>query len=87
MAPGSRQNRSGRRLARPAQPAAADPPTNAQVPVSYRMSKEVHTKLRAYCFVRGLSQNQFVTDAVQEKLKKVMASTPIADALLDVIGK
>ncbi len=91
MAPGanhaSRRVRSGRRPAKVLPLTDADPATTAQVPVSYRLNRDIHLKLRAYCFVHKVSQNQFVADAVQEKLKKAIAAAPIPDGLLDVIGK
>jgi hypothetical protein len=44
----------------------------------------VHDKLRVYCFVKGVSQNEFVATAVEECLKNVMEGLmekPIASLL------
>jgi hypothetical protein len=54
------------------------------VALSFRFRKEVHDKLRVYCFVKGVSQNEFVATAVEECLKNVMEGLmekPIASLL------
>jgi predicted HicB family RNase H-like nuclease len=42
------------------------------VPASYRLKEPLHEKLRVYCFLAGISQNEFVTEAIEERLEKVV---------------
>jgi len=43
------------------------------VHVSYRLSEKTHKKLRTYCAVHGLSQNDFVSEAIEQSLSNVDA--------------
>ena len=46
------------------------PITGAPVQLGTRISRELHKKLRLHCVERGITNEQFVTEAIEEKLER-----------------
>jgi hypothetical protein len=67
------KQRSGKPLRQPAAAESNGTRTGEKeqsVPASFRFKRELHEKLRRYCFIASISQNEFVNAAIEQKLQK-----------------
>jgi predicted HicB family RNase H-like nuclease len=49
--------------------------TEAQVQLATRIPKELHRRLKLHCVTHDIMVQQFVTEAIEEKLRMKSAST------------
>lgn len=68
----TRSTRTNGRSVAPSQPPDGETKDVPVVALSFRFRKNVHDRLRVYCFVSGVSQNEFVSEAVEGRLQEVM---------------
>ena len=61
-----------RRSAGQSRSSGSESKDEAVVALSFRFKKDVHDRLKIYCFAKGVSQNEFVAGVVEGRLKEVM---------------